>query len=60
MCEGAYRPPHGKLLQPRVFRLGLLQDGDVGVGVFPQGKKLPIRNLGFARIALHGESPGRS
>jgi hypothetical protein len=23
-----------ELLQPRVFRLGLLQDGDVGVGVF--------------------------
>src|SRR5438128_1839721 len=29
----------GGLLQPRVLRLGLLQDGDVGVGVFPEGKK---------------------
>ena len=26
------------LLQSRVLRLGLLQDGDVGVGVFPEGE----------------------
>ena len=29
-----------ELLQLRVLRFGLLQDGDVGVGVFPQGMKL--------------------
>ena len=28
------------LLQLRVLRLGFLQDGDVGVGVFPEAKKL--------------------
>jgi hypothetical protein len=28
------------LLQLRVFRLGLLQDGDVGVGVFPEGEEI--------------------
>jgi hypothetical protein len=27
-------------LQPCVFRLGLLQDGDVGVGVFPEGEEI--------------------
>ena len=27
------------LLQPRVLGLGLLQDGDVEIGVFPEGKK---------------------
>ena len=27
------------LLQFRVFRLGFLQDGDVGVGIFPEGEK---------------------
>src|SRR5215469_11890842 len=27
------------LLQLRVFSLGLLQDGDVGVGIFPEGDK---------------------
>jgi hypothetical protein len=26
------------LLQLRVLRLGFLQDGDVGVGVFPEGE----------------------
>jgi hypothetical protein len=30
----------GPLLQPRVFRLGLLQDGDVGVGVFPEAEEV--------------------
>jgi hypothetical protein len=29
-----------KLLQLRVLRLGLLQDGDVGVGVFPEGEEV--------------------
>jgi hypothetical protein len=28
------------LLQLRVLRLGLLQDGDVGVGVSPQGEEI--------------------
>src|SRR5437660_738790 len=28
------------LLQFRVLRLGLLQDGDVGVGVFPKGSEI--------------------
>ena len=30
------------LLQLRVLRLGLLQDGDVGVGVFPEGEEIFI------------------
>ncbi len=29
-----------KLLQLRVLRFGLLQDGDVGVGVFPERRNL--------------------
>src|ERR1700730_3256786 len=29
-----------KSLQFRVLRLGLLQDGDVGVGVFPEGEEI--------------------
>ena len=28
------------LLQLRVLRLGFLQDGDVGVGIFPQREKI--------------------
>ena len=33
-------PVRASLLQFRVFRLGLLQDGDVGVGVFPEREGL--------------------
>jgi hypothetical protein len=28
------------LLQLRVLRFGLLQDGDVGIGVFPEGEEI--------------------
>jgi hypothetical protein len=31
----------GNLLQLRVLRFGLLQDGDVGVGVFPERQEIP-------------------
>jgi hypothetical protein len=36
-------------LQLRVFRFGLLQDGDVGVGVFLEDEEilLPILRFGF-------------
>jgi len=30
------------LLQLRVLRLGLLQDGDVGVGVFPEREEILV------------------
>ena len=40
------------LLQPRVFRLGLLQDGDVGVGVFPEREEILIGGFGFGSVAL--------
>ena len=28
------------LLQPRVLRLGFLEDGNVGIGVFPESEEL--------------------
>jgi hypothetical protein len=28
-----------RLMQLRVLRFGLLQDGDVGIGVFPEGEE---------------------
>jgi len=34
-----YSAPDG-LLQLRVLRFGLLQDGNVGIGVFPKGKEI--------------------
>src|ERR1019366_10352785 len=36
-----------QLLQLRVFRLGLLQDGHVGIGVFPESKEIPIGRAGL-------------
>jgi hypothetical protein len=33
-------PTLTNLLQPRVLRFGLLQDGDVGVGVLPEGEEI--------------------
>ena len=41
----------GTLLQLGVFGFGLLKDGNVGVGVFPEAKKILIRRLGFGFIA---------
>ena len=44
------------LLQLRVLRLGLLQDGDVGIGVFPEGKEILIGGAAFGCVA--GDSIG--
>jgi len=41
------------LLQLRVFRLGLLQDRDIGVGVFPEGKKVLVCTFRFRGVACH-------
>ena len=47
---------YAELLQLRVLRLGLLHDGDVGVGVFPLGAAI----AGGRRDGLGLESAGRS
>jgi hypothetical protein len=41
------------LLQPRVLGFGLLQDWEVGVGVFPQCEEVLIRGFRFRRIPGH-------
>jgi hypothetical protein len=41
-------------LQLRVLGFGLLQDGDVGVGAFPQREEILIGGASFGRVALHG------
>ena len=40
-----------QLLQFRVLRLGLFQDGDVRIGVFPEGEEVLIGRLGFGAVA---------
>jgi hypothetical protein len=39
-------------LQLRVFRLGFLQDGDVGVGVFPEAQLGSLRHTDMAQRVL--------
>ena len=43
-----------RLLQFRVLRLGLLQDGDVRVAVFPERKEILIRREGPGSVGLQG------
>ena len=44
-------------LQLGVFGFGLLQDGNVGVGVFPEGEEVFVRGFRFGGVARHGVSP---
>src|SRR5215469_7120267 len=48
------------LLQLRVLGFGLLQDGNIRVGVFPQRQKILIRGAGFGGVALHGVGAGEA
>src|ERR1017187_7317465 len=41
------------LLQPRILRFGLLVDGDVGVGVFPEGEEIFVGGFRLGGIARH-------
>src|SRR5271154_243429 len=40
-----------QLLQLGVLRLGFFQDGNVGVGVFPEGEEILVGFSGFRRVA---------
>src|SRR5581483_10615549 len=41
-----------QLLQFRVLRLGLDEDGDIGVGILPQGKEVLVGGARLGGIAL--------
>ena len=43
LAHAAIRLCLNELLQPRVLSLGLFRDGDVGVGLFPEGDQMPSR-----------------
>src|ERR1700730_898607 len=51
-------PAEPDSLQLRILRFGFLQDGDVGVGVFPEGEEVLIGGFSFGGMA--GDSLGRS
>ena len=42
-----------QLLQLRVLRLCFLQDGDVGVGVLPEGEEIFVSGAGFGGITCY-------
>src|SRR6266849_7877105 len=39
--------------QPRILLLGFLQDGDVGIGVFPESEKILVCGAGLTDVGLH-------
>ncbi len=47
----------GSLLQPGVLRLCLHQNRNVGVGVFPEGEKIPVRTLCLDLVPRESECP---
>jgi hypothetical protein len=55
-----FLPLWGRLLQLRVFGLGLLVDGDVRVGVFPESEKPSVSGSGFGGVTLQGVSAGEA
>src|SRR5438132_10507214 len=44
-------------LKPGVFRPGLLEDRDVGIGVFPEGEEILVGSLRFGLISRESERP---
>ena len=61
----SWRPSNGLPERPTSLQLGVLrfrgdEDGDVGVGVFPQREEILIRGSGFGGVALQGVSAGEA
>jgi hypothetical protein len=46
--------------QLRIFCFGLLQDGNIGVGVFPEREEILIGRLCLSGVALHGIGAGKA
>ena len=44
----------------RILRFGSDEDGNVGVGVFPEREEILIGRLGFGGVALHGVGAGEA
>src|ERR1700730_6770576 len=59
--EGQWRCVAQKLLlQLRVLRFGFLQDGDVGVSVFPEGEEILISGFRFGGVAGYSVGTGQA
>ena len=65
---GWIRPNHqsiadslaARLLQLRVFRCGFLQDGDAGVGIFPEGEESLVGRTGSCGVSLQRIGAGET
>ena len=44
-------------MQPRVFRLGLLQDRDIWIGVFPKSQEILVGLLGLGPVSRQSQRP---
>jgi len=53
-------PERRGLFQPCVFRLRLLQHGNIGVGVFPEREEILIGRPSFGCVSFHGVSTPQS
>jgi hypothetical protein len=56
-CQIPHNPhwPRDRLqLQPRVLCFGLFQDGDVGIGIFPERQEILVLGACFRGVALQG------
>ena len=49
-----------RLLQLRILLLGLLQDREVGVSVFPQREEILVSNAALRGVALKGVSASQA
>ena len=56
----AFRKAPSKLIKLRVLRFGSDEDGNVRVGVFPEGEKILIGGLGFCGVALQRVGAGEA
>ena len=62
--EMPYRPfkrlanGYGNRLQLGVLRFGFLENGDVGIGVFPKSKEILVARARFRGIALKAAGAG--
>ena len=53
--SGIFPTPLAELRQLGVFRFGLLEDRDVGVGVFPEGEEILVGSLCLGLFSRHSE-----
>jgi hypothetical protein len=47
-------------MQLCILGFGLFQEGDVAVGVFPEGEEVLVGSAGFGGVALNSEGAGKA